>query len=243
MSKADGIRRSWSRNCAPEKAETSSDLGARIGSPSGRDIGLPPVFAAICRRYGISPTRYLLIVDVLSQSLFLLERIQMRVFPNYYLRQRYVISTSRFGVGQRAGSHQTPLGLHRIAEKVGAGQPVGTTFTNRRAVGLTWQGKPAAPIAHRVLWLEGLEPGINRGGSVDTHARFIYVHGVGDESRLGRPASKGCIHLAAADLLPLYDLLPTGTLVWIGKEMFTGGGWFGKAVPRRGNGWAVGHPH
>lgn len=113
------------------------------------------------------------------------------------------------------GSNRTPLGLHRVAEKIGRGQPVGTVFRGRKPVGLTWQGMPQATIAHRILWLEGLEPGHNRGGQVDSHARYIYIHGLGDELTLGRPQSCGCIHLAAADLLPLFEKIPSGTLVWI----------------------------
>ncbi len=136
-------------------------------------------------------------------------------FPPYALLKRFVISSSRFGIGQISGSQQTPLGLHRIAEKIGAGWPVGAAFTSRQFTGYTWQGKPGATIAHRILWLEGLEPGHNRGGNVDTHARYVYIHGLGDEPTLGRPASHGCLHLAAADLLPLFDLVPSGTLVWI----------------------------
>jgi lipoprotein-anchoring transpeptidase ErfK/SrfK len=66
------------------------------------------------------------------------------------------------------------------------------------------------------LWLDGLDPGFNRGGGVDSHSRYIYIHGVGNEPSLGRPASRGCIHIAGSDLLPLFDLLPSGTLVWIG---------------------------
>jgi lipoprotein-anchoring transpeptidase ErfK/SrfK len=30
--------------------------------------------------------------------------------------------------------------------------------------------------------------------------------------------SCGCIHLADADLIPLFDKLPGGTLVWIGEN-------------------------
>lgn len=92
---------------------------------------------------------------------------------------------------------------------------MGTVFRNRQPVGLTWAGHPRAAIAHRILWLDGLEPGKNRGGTVDTHARYIYLHGLGDETTLGRPTSRGCIHLAAADLIPLFDRLPVGALVWI----------------------------
>jgi lipoprotein-anchoring transpeptidase ErfK/SrfK len=105
-----------------------------------------------------------------------------------------------------------------VAEKIGGGQPVGTVFESRRPVGLTWQGRPEAPIAHRIFWLEGLEPGLNQGGAVDSHARYIYIHGLGDELTLGRPCSRGCIHLAAADLVPLFDLVPSGTPVWIAQR-------------------------
>ncbi|HEY6169599.1 MAG TPA: L,D-transpeptidase [Verrucomicrobiae bacterium] len=130
----------------------------------------------------------------------------------------FIASTSRFGTGQLADSNRTPLGLHRVARKVGAGWPVGTVFESRAAIGLTWAGWPDAAIAHRILWLEGLEPGFNRGGSVDTFARYIYIHGVGDELTLGQPASRGCIHLAASDLLPLYERVSEGTLVWISED-------------------------
>ncbi len=84
---------------------------------------------------------------------------------------------------------------------------------------------PDAKITTRILWLEGLEPGFNRGGNVDSHSRYIYIHGTGDETMIGRPASCGCIHLAADDLVPLFDKLPGGTLVWIQEQVET---------PRRG---------
>ncbi len=135
--------------------------------------------------------------------------------PDYFLRKSFRISTSRFGIGQAENSNRTPLGLHRIAQKVGGGWPVGTVFKSREMIGYTWQGRNGAAITNRILWLEGLEPGINRGPGVDTFARYIYIHGTNDEPSLGRPASHGCIHLSGAELLPLYDLLPCGTLVWI----------------------------
>ena len=134
---------------------------------------------------------------------------------SYVARKRFRVSTSRFGSGQKEGSFQTPLGLHRIAEKIGGGFPLGTVFKARRPAGYTWAGFPNAPITQRILWLEGLEPGFNCGPGVDSKQRFIYIHGTGDEPSLGRPASRGCIHLSADDLIPLYDLVPVGTLVWI----------------------------
>jgi hypothetical protein len=100
-------------------------------------------------------------------------------------------------------------------EKIGGGWPVGTVFKGRRPIGYTWQGMSDAKITTRILWLEGLEPGFNRGGNVDSHARYIYIHGTGDQTTIGKPTSHGCIHLANDGLIPLFDKLPGGTLVWI----------------------------
>ncbi len=183
---------------------------------------------------GYHADRFVLIVSVSQQQLSLFDVIRHRAGLRWTdagltgampaaagrlearFRRRYVVSTSRFGTGQQSGSNQTPLGLHRIAAKIGAGHPFGTVYESRRPEGFTRQGKPLAAIAHRNLWLEGLEPGFNRGGAVDSHSRYIYIHGLGNEPSLGRPSSRGCIHMAGIDLLPLFDLLPSGTLVWIG---------------------------
>lgn len=126
-----------------------------------------------------------------------------------------IISTSRFGVGQMMNSFKTPLGLHRIARKIGGGYPIGTVFESRQPVGYTWTTHPDGAIVNRILWLEGLEHGLNRGGNVDSFRRYIYIHGFSDETTLGRPASRGCIHVSADDIFPLFDMLPVGTLVWI----------------------------
>ncbi len=183
----------------------------------------PPLsFFVACACHGVRFTRWLLVCTVRTQTLDWYERTPpdpgQRTrgrWPGYRWRRRFRVSTSRLGTGQVRDTNRTPLGLHRIARKIGGGWPVGAVFRNRRFTGYVWLGQPAAPIAHRILWLEGLEPGFNRGGNVDTFARYIYIHGLADEPTLGRPASRGCIHLAAADLLPLYDRLPAGTLVWI----------------------------
>jgi len=186
---------------------------------------MPLQFFATVERLGVPFTKDVLWIRIGHQRMlhcvplrFKNRTHRNRRFPDYVpLEKWYRISSSRFGIGQTAGSNCTPLGLHRIAEKIGGGWPVGTVFRGRKAVGFTWKGLPWAPITSRILWLEGLEPGFNRGGHVDSHARYIYIHGTGDEPTLGRPASHGCIHLAAQDLLPLFDKLPTGTLVWIAR--------------------------
>lgn len=178
---------------------------------------LPAAFIQRSKQAHIQPTRFVLAVHIREQrmDLFTANQPEFPAWDEYFFTRRYLVSTSRFGIGEENGSNCTPRGLHRVAKKVGDGYPVGTAFKSRLPVGFTWQGMPDAPIAHRILWLEGLEPGLNRGGNVDTFKRYVYIHGLGDEPTLGRPKSRGCIHLSASDLIPLYDRLPTGTLVWI----------------------------
>ena len=186
----------------------------------------PKIFLFACKRHDVVPTHFALVVSTAIQTVSLFEKVRSSAFrrsgpaeagtPNKYcFVKKFRCSTSRFGIGQTAGSNCTPLGLHRVAEKIGGGWPVGTVFKSRQPIGYTWRGMPDAKITTRILWLEGLEPGLNRGGNVDSHARYIYIHGTGDEMTIGRPASCGCIHLAADDLIPLFDKLPAGTLVWI----------------------------
>src|SRR3989442_307318 len=181
----------------------------RAGDSAHYQRNLPPAALLAMRRHGVAPTRFILTVSVTEQqmSLFALKRTPYAP-PQYQFRGSFVVSTSSYGTGQVMNSNQTPLGLHRIAEKIGAGQPIGTVFRSRKGVGLTWQGKPDATIVHRILWLEGLEPQFNCDGNVDTFRRYIYIHGFGDETTLGRPKSHGCIHMAAEDLIPLFDRLP-----------------------------------
>jgi hypothetical protein len=175
------------------------------------------------RRLQLLPSRYILTVRIAAQKMLLFEKAHTNqpgcgLFPRFVRRKEFTISTSAYGIGQVRDSNQTPLGLHRVARKVGAGQPIGTVFRSREAVGLTWNGHPNGSIVHRIFWLDGLEAGLNRGGNVDTFSRYIYIHGFGDELTLGRPASQGCVHVAARDLIPLFERIPTGTLVWIGER-------------------------
>ena len=178
---------------------------------------LPKEMIIRAKQQHASLSQFILCVSIREQrmDMFAANLPMSPAWPDFYFVRRYLISTSRFGIGEINGSNRTPRGLHRVARKVGGGYPVGTAFKSRLPVGTTWQGMPEAPIAHRIFWLEGLEPGLNRGGELDTFNRYIYIHGLGDEPTLGRPASCGCIHLSATDIMPLYDRLPVGTLVWI----------------------------
>jgi hypothetical protein len=172
-------------------------------------------FFDACQKNAVKPTRFALLVSIAEQTVLLFENSS----ASWRLGGKFPCSTSRFGIRQTEGSNCTPLGLHRIAEKIGAGETAGTVFKSRKVVGHMSQPEFGdAKITTRILWLEGLEPGFNCGGNVDSHARFIYIHGTADQSSIGKPASCGCIHLADADLIPLFDLLPSGTLVWISEK-------------------------
>jgi hypothetical protein len=72
-------------------------------------------------------------------------------------------------------------------------------------------------ITTRILWLRGLEPGTNAGGDVDTHSRYIYLHGTNHENRIGQPASAGCVLLRNLDIIELYEEVRVGDQVWIGQ--------------------------
>lgn len=172
---------------------------------------------------GVRPSRHCLTVSIARQEVIWwqatnpLPTKSSGSRPPYRFMMRYVASTSRFGIGQQMGSNCTPLGLHFIAKKIGGDQPIGTVFKGRRPVGLM-DAVTEANIVHRILWLRGLEAGFNRGGEVDSFRRYIYIHGFGDESTLGQPASCGCVHLAARDLIPLFEIVPVRALVWIGRD-------------------------
>jgi hypothetical protein len=155
--------------------------------------------------------------NVLTPDVLCVSVADQRVywFKDSTLHKELICSTSKFGISQEEGSNCTPLGLHAIREKIGDGEPVGTVFKGRVPVAYDGVGNSEARITTRILWLEGLEEGFNRGGNVDTHDRYVYLHGTGDESKIGEPDSHGCVHLKAEDLVPLFDEMPSGTLVWI----------------------------
>ncbi len=120
----------------------------------------------------------------------------------------YPVSTAARGAGNWRGSLQTPLGEHRIAARIGDGCPPLTAFVGRIPVGIYGPGLESEArdwILTRILWLEGLQTGVNRRGAVDTKSRYIYIHGTHEEEMIGQPASHGCIRMRNADILELFD--------------------------------------
>ena len=121
------------------------------------------------------------------------------------------VSTSAKGIGAAEGSGKTPPGRHRVARLFGHTAVPGQVFVSRRAVkghvipASAWRTAQSKDyVLTRILWLEGLEPGVNCGPGVDSHARYIYIHGTNQEHLLGTPASHGCIRMSNADVCRLF---------------------------------------
>jgi hypothetical protein len=120
----------------------------------------------------------------------------------------YTISTAANGMGNRLDTFKTPFGIHRIRQKIGGGEARGMIFESREPTGRiasSLDNREKDEITSRILWLDGLEEGINRGGVYDTFARFIYIHGTSDEKRIGQPVSAGCIRMKNDDVIELFD--------------------------------------
>ncbi|MDH3219317.1 MAG: L,D-transpeptidase [Gammaproteobacteria bacterium] len=130
----------------------------------------------------------------------------------------YPISTAKKGIGNRVDSYQTPHGIHRIRKKIGGGQPRGMVFEAREPTGKVARNldnRERDEITSRILWLDGMETGVNRDGDCDTYSRYIYIHGTSDERRIGEPVSAGCIRMKNDDVIELFDEVLVNDLVLI----------------------------
>ena len=146
-------------------------------------------------------------VHVPSQTLDLLDEAGQ-------LQRRYACSTSKFGLGFEPGSNKTPTGRFRVAEKHGDGAAPGIVFKSRVATEEIGREEDESDhVQTRILWLEGLDP-----ENANTKERYIYIHGTNAESKLGSPASHGCVRLANVDITELYEVVPVGTEVVIAEE-------------------------
>lgn len=145
----------------------------------------------------------------------------LRIFKGNKVVKEYPISTAKNGPGEQIDSECTPRGAHIIAEKIGDGCSLNTVFVNRQPTGeiytreLREQNPGRDWILTRILWLSGLEPGVNQGGEVDSHDRYIYIHGSPEDVAMGKPGSRGCIRMRNRDVIELFDRVPVNTRVLI----------------------------
>ncbi len=82
----------------------------------------------------------------------------------------WLVSTARAGIGGEEGSYRTPPGWHRITARIGADAAPGTVFVSREPTGETWCGEACDDdlILTRILTLDGIEDGVNRGPGRDS---------------------------------------------------------------------------
>jgi lipoprotein-anchoring transpeptidase ErfK/SrfK len=214
---------------APDEAQGGTERGTDLALPGERSVAAAERRAPLeldlpTRRVERGPTDTLTTdappraVDRVRVSV---SQQRLQLFSGREVLREYPVSTAAKGAGSQAGSQKTPLGRHQVHSKFGAGEPLGTIFESRRSTGRVATihtapvDLPEDVITTRILWLEGLEPGMNRGEGVDSRARFIYIHGTNEEGLIGRPASHGCVRLRNRDVAELFDLVATGTVVEI----------------------------
>ena len=166
-------------------------------------------------------TEYCLVDMQLRSIRIHLPRQTLELLVDGQVAATYPVSTSSRGAGEELGSARTPRGRHEVRELIGAGAPRGAVFVGRQPTGeiCTPELVASAPardwILSRILWLGGLEDGVNRGGSVDTLARYIYIHGTPDQEPIDAPRSHGCIRMRNDDVIALFAEIAPGTLVEI----------------------------
>jgi UDP-N-acetylmuramate--alanine ligase len=151
----------------------------------------------------------LLVIDV--------ERQVATWFEDGSAAAAWPVSTAIKGIGGAQGSYKTPPGWHRVHKRIGAAAASGTVFVSREPTGEMWRGEPREDdlILTRILTLNGMEDGINRGPGCDSLERYIYLHGTNHEPMLGRAASHGCVRLSNDAVRELFDRMREGDTVFI----------------------------
>ncbi len=137
---------------------------------------------------------------------------KLRLFEGDALVAEYAISSAANGIGFEEGSYCTPTGRFEVSEKIGDGEPLRTIFKSRKPIGV-WDGTPSDEdmILSRILRLNGLD-----AQNANSMERYIYIHGTNHEALLGEPSSHGCIRMANADIVELFDRIEVRAPLVIG---------------------------
>jgi lipoprotein-anchoring transpeptidase ErfK/SrfK len=188
--------------------------GARSSERSDTRLReITPSIEKLESMFGLESGHYALVINPQRQELYLIR--------NRAIEKIYKVSTAKDGLGTKAESNRTPIGTHIINKKIGNDAPFGTVFKDRIPTGEVVthgelaQGTVEGKMLTRILWLSGMEDGINKGGDVDSYVRKIYIHGTASERNIGSPASMGCIRMSYTDVIELSNLVREGTLVEI----------------------------
>ncbi len=124
----------------------------------------------------------------------------------------------------RVKPHVDGIGLLR---KLVCNLPKNAVFIARQPTGEVYSSELAAQfperdwILSRILWLDGLEEGFNKGEGHDTMQRYIYIHGTPDKEPMGVPMSHGCIRMRNEEIIELFDLVSEDALVYLSEQSLT----------------------
>ena len=135
----------------------------------------------------------------------------------------YSVSSATNGLGEKQNSERTPRGKHRIHNIIGLDAQPNSVFLGRQWTGEIYSLELAAKyperdwILTRILQLDGLEPGKNKNGPVDSLSRYIYIHGVPDNGIMGIPSSHGCIRMLQSNIIELAMWVHVDMLIEITK--------------------------
>ena len=201
---------------APETNLVQSKQTTIVHSATEKSEQIKPVPKTYSNRIYRNPVESLIsqshvIISILHQRMYV-------IFGEKHFRE-YIISTSKYGIGDEFGSYKTPIGLFSVHSKIGDGLALGAVLKSRRPTKevVAPNSKDRDPIVTRIIWLEGLE-------SSNRHAfeRCIYIHGTPKENDLGRPASYGCVRMASKDVVKVYEILPEQSRVAILERLDKG---------------------
>lgn len=140
-----------------------------------------------------------ILIDGNDQNLFIVQKKN----NNFNVIATYKVSTGKKGFKYGGGGGKTPLGLFRITEmpKGQVGQMIATGSTRKKVLkdlGGARDSGGKAVMMTAALHLEGEEIGKN-----DRYHDYR-IHGTNYESRIGQPASGGCVRTKNSDILEIY---------------------------------------
>lgn len=143
-----------------------------------------------------------------------LQRLKVLDGPNVVIKEM-LCSTGATGFGNSGvgkGHGATATGLMSIGRIIGAGGPFGMGYRKQEPTGkIHKKNEPGhAEMTTRILTLRGEQP-----ENKSVAARTIYIHGTNKESKLGQPASGGCVRVSNDNVVWLADNIEPGTKVYV----------------------------
>jgi lipoprotein-anchoring transpeptidase ErfK/SrfK len=201
------------QNFVPLLESTTSKVDTSLITSQRGMIAPDKIRSKLLEQKIIQDSDYLIVVRGSQQKL--------TVFgPKGKKLKEFPISTSAKGFGLAQNSGQTPIGIFQIGQKKSA--RLGEIFVGKNPIGKILgpnqdstrtdeHGKThTAEVITGFIDLHGLETR-NR----NTFSRAIYLHGTNRESKLGHPASGGCIRTPNSEILWLVKNIPDKAFVFI----------------------------